>query len=538
MRLKPPDWRAASQRLRTLGAMCGLALGLVCAAPAGMGGAAEPVLRPELLAAPPAACAVEPMQRLLGPDVHVAAAAAIPATAALPSHCLVTGAIQHDGPIGFALGLPDHWNRKYLFLGIGGFSGRTWPLDEGLARGYATASTDTGHVDSPSDARFALNNPAAVRNHFEVAVELAAVDLKSAAAAYYGAIPRHAYWDGCSGGGRQGLIEAQRFPDAFDGVIAAAPAWNYAKLLMMLAENANMVVNSPAKWIPPEMFPAIDREVLRQCDGIDGVVDGIIMDPRACRPDLRRLRCAPGHASPTCLTAAQMSALDEIRRPPFARPGSGYHGYFLSGAETVDSGWSFRFFGPRPPTVRRGAPFDGALNGRLGTEFVRYIVHNDPNYDWRRFSIARDGPAVERALASFTDASQTDMSPFFRRGGKLLIWHGWSDGAIPPEMSIDLYQRILRDSHGGWLPATAEQSVRLFMVPGMHHCDGGSGLTRFDTLTALENWVERSAAPESIVGTQVAAGRPMRSRPICAYPKVARFRGGERPDDAESFECR
>lgn len=486
---------------------------------------------------PAGACSVAFLRGALDGQAEVDSVSEVAAAAAIPAHCAVAGHIERNGRIGFSLVLPKAWNGKFLFVGLGGFSGRMAPVQPGLARGYATASTDTGHVGSPADADWALNNPAAVRNHFELGVELAVGTTKAATAAYYGVVPRYAYWDGCSGGGRQGLMMAQRFPDAFDGVIAGAPAWNYTKLFETLIETTNLVLRSPANWIPPEAFLAIDREVLRQCDGLDGVEDGMVMDPRACRVDLSRLRCDRSIGAGPCLTRAQLAVIDQLRNPAFGSPSDGYHGYVLSGAEGGKTGWSSRFFGPKPPSFTLGAPLEWPLNGRLGTEFVRFMVKNDPNYDWTRFSTTRDGAALEHAFANLANADDTDMSPFFRHGGKLLIWHSWADGAIPPEMSIDLYQSILRDTPAQWLPAPLQNSVRLFMPPGLHHCDSGPGLTRFDSLSALEDWVEHGRAPEALIGMQMAGDRAVRSRPICAYPKVAHYRSGP-PEAASSFECR
>ena len=500
-------------------------------------GLVPPVVAKAAAPPPTTVCSQERLQEIFGPGAMIDGAAKVAASGSQSAYCAVTGSIERDGRIGFTLGLPDQWNRKFLFIGVGGFAGKPAPLSVGLARGYATASTDTGHIGNSTEAKWALGDPTAVRNHFEVAVELVAVTTKQAAAAYYGSVPVHAYFDGCSGGGRQGLVEAQRFPDAFDGVIAGAPAWNYTKLMAQFVENSRFIHQAPQNHIPPEVFGAIDREVLRQCDETDGVADGIIMDPRACNVDLRTLLCRPNSAGPDCLTPAQLAVVDQMRRPGYARPDSGFHGIFLTGTDGRDLGWYSWYFGIPPAFPGLELPADQPLATKLGIEFIRNIVTHDPEYDWTKFAIAEDSSTIDRVLGDLPNADDTNMGAFFRRGGKLLLWHGWADPGIPPGMSIDLYDHIRRDTKGP-LGEPVDASVKLFMVPGMQHCASGSGLTEFDRLSALEAWVERGEAPQAIVATQVVDGRPARTRPLCPYPKVARYKGKGDPDTASSFECR
>ena len=488
-------------------------------------------------AVPPTVCSQERLQETLGPGVKVETVAKVGVSGTRSAYCSVTGYIKRDGRIGFTLGLPEQWNRKFLFVGIGGFAGKAAPLDTGLARGYATASTDTGHTGLATQAEWALGAPAAVRNHFEVAVEMAAVTMQQATAAYYGAVPDHAYFDGCSGGGRQGLVEAQRFPDAFDGVISGAPAWSYTKLMTQFLQITQFIRQAPQSRIPPEVFGAIDREVLRQCDQADGVADGIIMDPAACRADLRKLLCRPNATAASCLTAAQLTVVERLTRPNHAQPGSGFHGIFLTGTDGRDLGWYPWYFGPPPAVPGLDLPADQSIAAQLAIEFIRDMVMNDLEYDWTSFTIAKDSATIDRVLGDLPNADDTNMSVFFRRGGKLLLWHGWADPGIPPGMSIELYERIRRDTKGP-LAEPVDTSVKLFMVPGMQHCATGSGLTDFDRLSALEAWVERGETPETILATQRVDGRPARTRPLCPYPRVARFKGNGNPDEASSFECR
>lgn len=505
---------------------------------------------------PARACTTEQLQARVSAPIQIESAAPVAAQPNVPAHCAVVGAVEHGSRIRFGLALPETWNGKFLFFGIGGFAGVLAPLGPGIAKGYATATTDTGHqAASVEDAAWALNNPAGVINHYESGVELAARAAKSLIAAYYGTVPAHSYFQGCSAGGRQALIEAQRFPSSFDGVVAEAPAWNYSALLMSFAEYGKIILGSADNWVPPEMFAEIDRVVLEQCDALDGVADGIVTDPRRCKPDLRRLACHGPKPTRACLTSAQIRTLEKLQRSAFGARRPGYFGFRLTGSERSPGyswGWSEWFFGTLPPV----ADAHGKLNFRgdvlpagearghgpnqflLGEQFFRYMVMNDAGFDARSFSIERDGPRLQRALGDILDADDTNLAPFLRSGGKLLIWHGWSDPAIPPEMSIDLYERIRRDTTSRPGQPSVDDAVRLFMMPGVQHCGGGTGLTFFDALGAMEQWVEHGHAPEQIVASQIVDAKVARSRPVCAYPKSAHYRGTGDSNVADTFECR
>jgi feruloyl esterase len=501
-------------------------------------------------------CATARVSAMVSAPVQIESVDHVPATQDVPAHCAIVGFIEHGSRIGFSAALPDDWNKKFLFFGIGGFAGVLEPLQRGIARGYATGTTDTGHKGSSlEDASWALNNPAAVLNHFETSVDVTARTLKALTAAYYGATPTRAYFEGCSAGGRQGVIEAQRFPGTFDGIVAAAPAWNYTKLLTSFIENGKRILQSRDNWVPPALFAQIDRVVMSQCDASDGLRDQIVTDPRRCKPDLRELACKTGSESQTCLTPAQLRTIESLVAPEFAKQEHGYFGFPLTGSERTAGyswGWSEWFFGTMPPRpdasgamnfVPNSWPRDpkqglGPNQFVLGEQFFRYIVMGDPKFDARSFQFDRGGEKLQRDLGRLLDADDTDLGPFVRAGGKLLLWHGWSDPAIPAEMAIDLLTRIQRDTRQrpGQMPT--DEAVRLFMAPGVQHCGGGFGLTSFDALGALEQWLEHGIAPDRIVATQLRDDKPVRSRPLCAYPKAARYRGTGNPDDAASFDCK
>lgn len=505
------------------------------------------------------ACSVTALQAISPAGVIIEHADRLDARPQAPAHCAVTGYLMHGGKIGLRLLLPTEWNHKFLFIGIGGFAGGFMPLESsaGFLRGYATGTTDTGHKGSGAtadiagtDASWALNDRAAVINHFDTGVDLSAQVMKSLVAAYYGYAPRYAYFQGCSGGGRQAMDEAERYPGTFDGIIAEAPAWDYSKLFTTFLLDGQKILRSPGNWISARQFETIDRKVMAQCDSVDGVADGIIMDPRACHIRASTFRCKPGEDPGTCLSAAQVETLNYVLHPPFASGRQGYYGFYLTGADHKDWGVQGTIFGMAKPLAGpdgrlQFAPFatfdaasgDSPLGWVLGQQFYRYIVMNDPEVDARSFDLKRDGPLIQRRIAFMSDADDTDLGRFFRKGGKLLIWHGWSDPAIPPGMSIDLYNRIKRDTaeHPGQ-PAT-DQALRLFMAPGVNHCGWGSGLTQFDVLGPMETWVEHGTPPERIPAAQLENGLPVRTRPLCRYPKAARYSGHGDPNDERNFNC-
>jgi hypothetical protein len=507
----------------------------------------------------PPACTVEALQALAGSSAKIASARSVAAGDQTPAYCAVSGSVEHGTSIGFILGLPEAWNRKFLFYGIGGFAGTPTPIDvfpfnKGLKSGYATGSTDTGHKGTMEDATWALNNPAGVLNHYEDGVDLSARAMKGITAAYYGIAPEHAYFEGCSAGGRQAMVEAERFPTTFDGVIAEAPAWNYSRLLSTFLLNAQQILRSSDAWIPPQAFVGIDRLVLDQCDEVDGVKDGIIIDPRRCKLDLEPLLCQPGKAADGCLSKAQLTTLRRIIDPPYAKGRPGYAGFMLTGTDRSEGwwGWPEWMFGTVHPVADAGGRLNfagevlspgpqrgvGPNQFLLGEQFFRYMVMNDPAYDARTFDLERDYSKLQSRLGHVVDADDTDLGRFVRAGGKLIIWHGWADNAIPPAMSIDLYERIRRDTPDRPGQPALDQSARLFMVPGVQHCGSGSGLVWFDALPALENWVEAGKPPERITASQIVDGKPGRSRPLCPYPKAAAYTGKGDPDDQASFDCR
>jgi feruloyl esterase len=450
----------------------------------------------------------------------------------LPPFCRIAGIIRpsSDSNIRFEVWLPaKDWNRKFQGIGNGGFAGAIAYDPVGLAgplkRGYATASTDTGHSGSGLDASWAPGHPEKIIDYGHRAVHLMTERAKSIIAAYYGEPPVRSYFSSCSNGGRQALMEAQRYPADYDGIIAGAPAYDFTNLLASFVWTSQTLAKTA---LPATTLPAIEAAALSACDERDGVKDGIL-DPAACNFDPSAAQCA-GTASEGCLTADQVSSLRRIYRGPQNTKGEILYPGFPPGAETGPGGWSLWITG------------QGSTPGHqttFGTQYLRHMLFQDPKYDYLAFSFDRDLPVANDKLGPILNATNPDLKQFQARGGKLILFHGWADAAIPAQSTIDYYNRV-RKTMG---PATADAFVRLYMVPGMQHCAGGPGTASFggygegggEMLAALERWVENGAAPDRIIATKL--GSTPRTRPLCPYPQVARYKGTGSTDDAANFEC-
>ena len=473
-------------------------------------------------------------------DTKIAAAQVVPAGAYMPTKpffmqmgpspyaslaafCRVAGNIAPvpDSNIAFEVWLPlEGWNNKLVAVGNGGYSGEIWfPFMAGpLGAGYVAASTDTGHEGPPLDASFALKHPAQVIDFGYRAVHELAVKAKAITIAFYGSPPRHAYWNGCSTGGRQGLAEAQRFPTDFDGIIAGAPA-NYMTRLSAKYVVASQVIHNEGGLIPPEKLPMLHHAVLAACDGLDGVKDDVIEDPSRCAFDPASLHCA-GDDAPTCLTSAQVVSAQTLYGP-LVNPRTRVN-LFPGVSLGSELGWGegIGAMVPQPST--------------LATGIFEFIVFKKKGWDYLTFDVARDIPISEDAVGATLDDIDPNLAPFFDRGGKLLQYHGWADPGIPAQNSIDYYESVRATLDDPDL----DRYYRLFMVPGMGHCAGGAGPDRFDALKALDAWVETRRPPETIIASRMTQdGAVDRTRPLCPYPKVAVYRGSGSTDAAAGFAC-
>lgn len=492
------------------------------------------LLAASALAAIPGAAqqSCESLTQLTLPRVTVNLAVSVPAgkftppnqSAAIdaPAFCRVAGLIAPE--VKFELWMPAQWNRKLLAVGNGGLAGSInfRQMAEPLQRGYATGSTDTGHQGAGNDASWALGHMQRVIDFAHRAVHATAQADKAIIEAFYGAQPSHSYFSGCSQGGQEALMEAQRYPRDFDGIIAGDPAnfWTHNQV-----SHLWMVTSTQGdSYIPASKIPLLAAAVNNACDALDGIKDGILNDPRKCRFDPETLRCKGGD-EPGCLTGAQVQAVQKIYRGP----GEAIYPGLLPGGEAGPGGWSQWMSGPR-------AGAGGHAN--LGLPFFKYIVFEDPDWDYHSFAFEvpagfdNDVEFLDDKLASIFNATNPDLSAFRANGGKLIQYHGWSDPDITPLNSINYYESVAQATPG------ASDFYRLFLVPGMQHCQGGPGPSKFDMIGALDQWVEHSTAPDRVVASHAtASGAVDRTRPLCAYPKEAQWTGSGSTDDAQNFVC-
>ena len=411
--------------------------------------------------------------------------------------------------------LPLEWNGRLLEVGNGGWAGSInyGGLSTALSAGFVAASTDTGHTGgSPS---FAIERPEAVLDYGYRAVHEMTLKAKQLSSAYYGRAVQFSYWDGCSTGGKQGLTEAQRYPEDFNGIVAGAPANYMIHLHAAQTAIAQALDRTPASRVPAEKFPMIHLAAVAACDATDGLKDGVIDDPRKCSFDPGTLQCKAGD-EPTCLSPEQVETVRTIYRP-LTHPKTGTEIFpgLMPGSEAL---W--------PTSVAQPIPFP--------MQTFQYVIFKNPTWDYHTFNVATDVDLADKVDSGVNNATNPNLAPFFKRGGKLLMYHGWSDHHISPVNSINYYNSVLKA-----VPDTAltSSSIRLFMAPGMAHCGGGDGPDTFDRIGAIRAWVESGTAPDRLVASKASGGQVTRSRPLCPYPQVARWSGTGNPDEAANFSC-
>lgn len=461
----------------------------------------------------------------------------------LPAFCRVAGVIKptNDSEIKFEVWMPSSgWNGKFQGVGNGGFAGSITyvGLVGPVARGYAAASTDTGHTGG--DASWALGHPEKIVDYGHRGVHEMTEKAKAIISAFYGNGPKHSYFSSCSNGGRQALMEAQRYPNDYDGIIAGAPANYFTHVLTGFEWNLQATLNDPASYIPASKLKAIETAALAACDARDGVTDGVIDNPTACRFDPAVLLCKDAE-SDACLTEKQVTALKKIYAGPRNSKGEQVIPGFLPGGETGLAGWTAWITGAAP---NRAAQFFFA------TQTAKNMIYNNPAWDFKAFDIDKDGPLADEKLAANLNATDPNLKAFNARGGKLIIYHGWSDAALPPVNSINYFQSVAAKMG----KREMDGFMRLYMVPGMQHCGGGPGPDNFgatvtsissdpqhDMSQALERWVEQGIAPAQIIAakrqTVDPKVPPTRTRPLCPYPQVAKYKGSGSTDEAANFEC-
>jgi len=435
------------------------------------------------------------------------------------------------------------WNGKFQGQGNGGFAGEIDYHLMGIAvrDGYATAGTDTGHTGSGTDARWALGHPEKVADFGYRAIHQMTRVGKATVQAFYGRRPRHSYFASCSNGGRQALMEAQRFPGDYDGVIAGAPAnfWTHLLASALYGIQASTLV--PASYLPASKLPAIAAAVDAACDRQDGVADGILNDPRQCRFDPAKLVCQDAD-SDRCLTRAQAKTLKQLYAGAHDSHEREIYPGLLPGAELGEGGWKPWITGDKPG---KSLMFD------FGNGYFANMVYDNAGWDYKTANLDRAVKAADDKTARVLNATDPNLARFQARGGKLILYHGWNDPAISPLNSINYYQQVL----GNMGQESVDSFVRLYMVPGMQHCFGGPGADSFgepgttvpkdpghDMQLALEEWVEKGVAPGALIATKhvndedPAKGVKM-TRPLCPFPQAAKYKGAGDPNQASGFEC-
>ena len=440
----------------------------------------------------------------------------------LPAFCRVVAMLRptSDSEIKIEVWLPmADWNGK--FLGVGGegmagsitYSGNALGLTDAVRRGYAGASTDTGHdVSVYSGGSFMLGHPEKLIDYGYRAVHEMTVKSKAIVAAYYGVPAKHSYFVGCSLGGRQALMEAERFPEDYEGIVAGAPS--NPKTIESAAQiwPAWLISKDPSRFIPTPKYAMIHQAAIRACAGPVGLKQGFIEEPDRCHFDPEVLLCK-GADAPDCLTAPQV----DLMRKVYAGP-----------------------VNPRTnESIIQGVPVGGELQmpGYTGKQphlnaldTYRYGMYQDPKWDWRTLDYDTGIAEADKVLNPLLNAG-SNLKPFVDHGGKLMLYIGWTDYHNP--MNVAGYYNAALKSAG----SKGKDSLRLFLIPGMDHCSGGAGCDTFEKLGQLEQWVESRKAPEQIIASKVVSGNVIRTSPLCAYPKVAKYKGAGDMDNAASFVC-
>jgi feruloyl esterase len=507
-----------------------------------------------IAAAPASAtdCKVAALSALGVPNMTIASATDVPAAAPNPQYCDVKGSVTTSGEgagpnsAGFEAMLPATWNGKFIFNGVGGLAGSlnssANSVDQALflARGYATAITDTGHLSTEPTWQFTSpgepNTPKVVDYFFRAVHDVTLAAKQLVKDYYHSATISHSYFDGCSNGGKMGLIEAMRFPSDYDGIIAGAPWLDPVGTSLWSLKNMKALLDA---YIPLPVFATVGAAITKQCDAADGVVDGLVQNPAKCAFN-------PDALVPETLTQKQADALKVIMKPVSDEKGNlVYPGSSVGNLGQVNSS-------PRGPVNQLETPASNPASARpwgdatppgnwnLATGILLALGYYDPGVDLNN-AIESNGVVKPAALKLVYERLAADVpddpsryGAFFAQGGKLLIYHGYDDLIISPYSSIWFYED-LAEKNGGY--EKLQGHARLFMVPGMQHCVGGSGPNTFDTLSALEKWVEKGAAPDAIPATHSTNNAIDRTMPLCKFPEAARYKGSGNVTDSSNWSC-
>ena len=457
----------------------------------------------------------------------------------LPAFCRVAGSIQpsNDSNIQFEVWMPaSGWNGKFQGVGNGGYAGSLsyGVMGAPLKHGYAVATTDTGHTGG--DASWALGHPEKMIDYGYRGIHEMTVKAKAIITAFYGSGPKRSYFAGCSNGGRQALMEAQRYPGDYDGIMAGAPANDFTHVAAGFFWNELALLKDPASYIPAAKLKAIEKAALAACDAQDGLADGLINDPQSCHFDPSVMLCS-GADSESCLTAPQVTALKKIYAGPKNAKGKPEYPGFVPGGETGGGGWTLWINGASP---------EKGLQLFFATQMYRNMVVEKADWDYKMFDQEEDSKHIQAKLHGVLNATSPDLKAFESHGGKLILYHGWCDAALTPLNTINYYNRVV----AALGKKKAGESVRLYMVPGMQHCAGGPGPNRFlatwtdpqhDMELALEKWVEEGVVPGPVIAVRnpdaSSPSQVVRTRPLCPYPQLAKYSGVGSIDDAANFSC-
>ena len=510
---------------------------------------------PAKLMSPAGSQSCEKLAQLMLPHAKVTMAQTVtaggfsqePLFKAAPAFCRVAAqsSPSADSYIKNEIWLPrSGWNGKFQAQGNGGFAGSIdYPgMAAAVMNGFATAATDTGHSADEVDARWALGHPEKIADFGYRAIHEMTAAAKTAIQAFYGTTPRYSYFAGCSNGGRQALMEAQKYPNDYDGILAGAPANFWTHLLTNALWNVQALTLDAASYIPSRKLPALAKAVNDACDAQDGVADGILNDPRKCRFDPAVMLCK-GADSDSCLTAPQITSLKKLYGGAKDSRGRLLFPGYLPGAETGENGWATWITGRTP---------EESLLFQFGNGFFADMVYSSAAWNYRDAKIDDAVKAADQKLADVLNATNPDLWAFRNHGGRLIVYHGWDDPAIPALNTVNYYQSVVK--------AMGKENVvsfsRLYMLPGIQHCGGGPGPAPFSSLTrstvqnndaqhsfflALEAWVEKGQAPFQIIATKFSGDDATKgiqmTRPLCAYPAAAQYKGHGDTNDAANFFC-
>lgn len=460
----------------------------------------------------------EEVSALQLPDVRIESAqyenGSPPNRNARVPHLVVNGVI--GGSIRFELLLPDEWNRRFVMGGGGGMVGSVQnSARRSVNKGFATVGTDTGHQAGGTDGSWALDNLEALVNFGHVAVHRTAEVSKAIIRAYYGESPKKAYFYGCSRGGGQALMAAQRYPEDFDGIVSGAPAFDWTGVAAMGINIAQILYPDPMQqdqtYLSRDDLENLYDAIMEQADGQDGLNDGIIDDPASVDIDLSKV---------SGFSDQQRAVVQAIYEGPRKNGKLLYPG-FPVGAESGNGGWYQWVTGPVPGVV--------SLSYAFSTNIMKYFVFNDPDWDYSTYDFTTWDNDT-RLADSVLSAKDPNLDAFAARGGKLLLWHGWADAALPAQATVDYYRRVLDRDPG------AMNYARLFLVPGCYHCGGGPGISQVDWLQVVVDWTEEEKIPDRLIASRPAAdGKAAATRPLFPYPDRAQYSGSGDVNQAESF---